>query len=129
MPSPTSLRRSGSIPKIPRLPISAAFAYAAKDDHDRAIADFNEAIRLNPKVTQRLPPAWPRAAPARATSTSAHRSITTEAIRLDPKSVLAYYNRGRAHHAKVDVDRAIADFSEAIRLNPKVAYMPWHTYG
>src|SRR5436853_3391310 len=34
---------------------------------------------------------------------------------------VAYFNRGQAWLAKEDPDRAIADFSEAIRLNPKVA--------
>jgi tetratricopeptide (TPR) repeat protein len=31
----------------------------------------------------------------------------------------AYYSRGVAHYNKGDNDRAIADFSQAIKLNPK----------
>ena len=38
-----------------------------------------------------------------------------EAIRLDPKYVVAYYNRGNARQNKGDNDRAIADYGEAIR--------------
>ena len=51
------------------------------------------------------------------------RAIATvsEAIRLDPKSALAFYYRGRAYVNKGDDDRAIADYSEAIRLDPKNA--------
>ena len=38
--------------------------------------------------------------------------------------MVAYYNRGNAHKDKGDNDRAIKDYSEAIRLDPKyvVAY-------
>ncbi len=46
---------------------------------------------------------------------------STEAIRLDPKNAMAYYNRGRAWYAKGEYDRAIADSTEAIRLDPKNA--------
>ena len=35
------------------------------------------------------------------------------------KNSLAYYNRGIAWQAKGQLDEAIADYSEAIRLNPK----------
>jgi tetratricopeptide (TPR) repeat protein len=43
----------------------------------------------------------------------------TEAIRLDPKSAVAYFNRGNCHASGNDFDGAIADWSEAIRLDPK----------
>ena len=45
----------------------------------------------------------------------------SEAIRLEPKLVFAYVDRGNAYRARGDNDRAIADFSEAIRLDPKSA--------
>jgi len=41
-----------------------------------------------------------------------------EAIRLDPKNALAYFDRGTVYQNKGDYDKAIADFTEAIRLNP-----------
>jgi tetratricopeptide (TPR) repeat protein len=46
----------------------------------------------------------------------------SEAIRLDPKSVLAFGNRGTAYMRKGDNDRAIADYDEAIRLDPMYAF-------
>jgi tetratricopeptide (TPR) repeat protein len=49
-----------------------------------------------------------------------------EAIRLDPKSAVAYNNRGSAYAFQGDIDRAIADFSASIRLEPKVAAAPRH---
>jgi tetratricopeptide (TPR) repeat protein len=42
-------------------------------------------------------------------------------IERDPKDVVSYYNRGAAHGLKGDVDRAIADYTKAIVLNPNYA--------
>jgi tetratricopeptide (TPR) repeat protein len=44
-----------------------------------------------------------------------------EAIRLDPKDVVAYNSCGLVNAAKGDYDRSIADFGRAIRLNPQFA--------
>jgi tetratricopeptide (TPR) repeat protein len=46
----------------------------------------------------------------------------TQAIRLDPNNVYAYYMRGSAYHEKKDYDRAIADFTQAIRLENCTGY-------
>lgn len=45
-----------------------------------------------------------------------------EAIRLDPKSNVAYYYRGRARAAQGEVELAIADFNASLKLNP--LYVP-----
>ena len=45
----------------------------------------------------------------------------SEAIRLDPKSAVAFNNRGNVYFRKGDFDRAIADYDEAVRLDPKNA--------
>jgi tetratricopeptide (TPR) repeat protein len=42
----------------------------------------------------------------------------SDAIPLDPKDALSYYNRGRARQMKKEYDNAIKDFDEAIRLDP-----------
>src|SRR5262249_11727623 len=42
----------------------------------------------------------------------------TEAIRLDPKFVAAYYNRSRSYLRKRDYDRALADAEETTRIDP-----------
>lgn len=36
----------------------------------------------------------------------------------NPENTRAYSNRGRVHHAKGEHDRAVADFTEVIRLDP-----------
>lgn len=43
---------------------------------------------------------------------------STEAIRLDPNNVEAYYDRGLAYLDLEDFDQAIRDFTEVLRLDP-----------
>ena len=77
-------------------------AYCAKGDTDRAITDYNEAIRLDPKF------ASPTTAGAayRQGRQRPHITDYNEAIRLDPKFALAYYNRGNVYETKKDYDHA-----------------------
>jgi len=98
---------------------SRGIAWHDKGDNDRAIADFNEAIRLNPKDADTFANrgiAW-------GNKGDNDRAIAdfNEAIRLNPQDTLAFANRGIAWRNKGDNDRAIADFNEMIRLNPKSA--------
>jgi tetratricopeptide (TPR) repeat protein len=96
---------------------SRAHAWSAKGDKDRAIADYGEAIRLDPEHAI----AYNNRGLAWAAKGDKDRAIADydEAIRLNPQFVLAYNNRGNAWLDKGDNDRAIADYDEAIRLNPK----------
>lgn len=48
-------------------------------------------------------------------------SAYTEAIRLDPKRYGAYGLRGTNYAIKGELDKAIADFTQAFRLNPNPA--------
>jgi tetratricopeptide (TPR) repeat protein len=45
-------------------------------------------------------------------------SCYDQAIQLDPQYALAYNNRGEAYEAENDPDHAIADFGQALKLNP-----------
>jgi tetratricopeptide (TPR) repeat protein len=99
---------------------SRGLAYYDKGDDDRAIAEFNEAIPLDPKSAQAYSS---RGLAYDHKGDLGHADPDyNEAIRLDPKYGQAYFNRGNAHYQKGDDDRAIADYSEAIRLDPKYAY-------
>ena len=99
---------------------SRGLAYYDKGDDDRAIAEYNEAIRLDPKFAY----AYSNRGLAYDHKGDLDRAGPdyNEAIRLDPKYAQAYFNRGNAYYQKGDDDRAIADYSEAIRLDPKYAY-------
>jgi tetratricopeptide (TPR) repeat protein len=100
---------------------AAAFeqGYAAhrKGNFSAAIADYSEAIRLDPN--------YARAYSNRGLAYQAKRDLNhaiadfTAAIRLSPTLSAAYLNRGIAIMAKGDADKAIDDFTEAIRLDPK----------
>ncbi len=99
---------------------SRGLAYYDNGDDDRAIADYNEAIRLDPKFAQAYSS---RGLAYDHKGDLGHADPDyNEAIRLDPKFAQAYFNRGNAYYQKGDDDRAIADYSEAIRLDPKYAY-------
>ena len=51
-----------------------------------------------------------------------------EAIRINPKHVVARVNRGLAWRLKNDYDKAITDYDEATRLDPRYA-MAWYGRG
>jgi tetratricopeptide (TPR) repeat protein len=109
-------------PKDPDAYDNRGLAYAAKGDYDRAIADFNVAIRLNLKASNPYK-AFNHRGLAYYANGDNDRAIAdyNEAIRFKPKDPKPYNNRGLAYYTKGNSDRAIADYNEAIRLNPKEA--------
>jgi tetratricopeptide (TPR) repeat protein len=68
-----------------------AKAYAGKNDHDRAIADHSEAIRIYER--------------SKRTSPFVHAGL--------------YARRGAAYAKKGDRNRAVLDYEQALRLDPK----------
>ncbi len=112
---------SGSLP-TPVL--SATFfdrgdAWRSKGDNDRAIADYSDAIRLNPQYAR----AFASRCGVWLIKGDNDRAVAdcSEAIRLDPQNAKFVHNRGMVWRRKGDYDRAIADYNEAIRLNPQDA--------
>jgi tetratricopeptide (TPR) repeat protein len=94
-------------------------AYLRKGDYDRAIADFDNAIRLDPRDGN----AYNNRGLAYTAKGDFERAMADldEAIRRDPGLVIAYNSRGQVYLRKGDYDRAIADFNEGIKLHPTYA--------
>jgi Tfp pilus assembly protein PilF len=91
-----------------------------KADWDRAIADYNEALKLSPRSTG----AYTGRAAANLRKGEIDRALPdlNEALRLDSKSpgvhnVFAYY-----YNKKGDYGRALTEVNEALRLYPQYLY-------
>jgi tetratricopeptide (TPR) repeat protein len=108
--------------KTPWLYQIRAEVWGAKGEHDSAMRDLDEAIRLAPGDA----PLFVVRGSIFVLKGEHFSALAaySEAVRLDPKSVTAFYNRGRAYAEKGNYDKAIDDFAEAIRLDPK-DYPAW----
>jgi tetratricopeptide (TPR) repeat protein len=107
--------------ELVRALVDEASDAAKKNDLQRALALFTEAIRRSPTDVYALIRRcrlYSRDANANWPAAIADAS---EAIRLDPGNSWAYASRAYAEERAGDQHRAIADASEAIRLDPKNA--------
>ncbi|MCK1554655.1 tetratricopeptide repeat protein [Bradyrhizobium sp. 177] len=102
-----------------------AFAYegrgriALRHGDWRAIADFDEAIHLNPNRAS----LYRDRALARRQNGDLELAIEDydEAIAHDPRHAAPYHQRGLALAAAGDLDRAILSYNTAVRLDPSDA--------
>jgi tetratricopeptide (TPR) repeat protein len=87
---------------------------------DRAIADYNKAIELDPRYAA----AYNNRGYVYRQKGELDRAIAdySKAIELDPNDFRAYNNRGHAYRQKGELDRAITDFNKTIALLPKEVY-------
>ena len=110
-------------------------AYTLKHDYNRAIADYNQAIRLNPRNAK----AYHNRGYSYDQKKEYDRAIAdyNQAIRLNPRYASAFINRAISYYSKGKYDRAIADYSQAIALksgtaktfyNRALAYTQKHDY-
>jgi tetratricopeptide (TPR) repeat protein len=104
---------------LARLHARRGGAYQAQGKPDRAIADYNESMRIDPTY----PAAYNNRGNTWYRSGRLDQAIADydQALRLDPKYEVALVNRGAAWATKGDVERALADFDQAIKLNPQHA--------
>jgi tetratricopeptide (TPR) repeat protein len=95
------------------------FAYNNKGEFDRAIADCNQALSLDPKNAL----AFSNRGNSYVFKHEYDRAIEdfNEAIKLNPRYAEAFNNRANAFSYKGEYDRAMQDHNEAIRLDPRYA--------
>ena len=93
-----------------------AAAWNLSGDTDNALADYTEAIRLDPKNSAAF---YNRGLILiQARKFEAAIKDFTEAAQLNPQDADPFHQRAEAHKALSDFDGAIADYTEALRLRP-----------
>lgn len=100
--------------------------YLLQQNFDRAIVEFNEALRADPTYKKSFNSrgnAWK----GKGELDNAIADYN-EAIRLDPGFAFPYNGRASAYYNKGEFDRAIADYDQVIRLDPTLA-APYHNRG
>ena len=92
------------------------FSYKQRGDFDRAIADFDEAIRISPKYAA----AYSNRGDAYRQKGDLDRAIADldQALFLDPRITPAYVSRGLVHEKNSNLEKAGADFNTALARPP-----------
>src|SRR5208282_3244510 len=105
--------------------MSAAFnlrgaGYAAKAQHDRAVADFDQSLRIQPNNVSAL---FNRCTSRNALAQYQQAlSDCNEAIRLLPQNADFIGMRGFVYQRMNQLDRAVADYDAALRIDPNRPY-------
>jgi tetratricopeptide (TPR) repeat protein len=94
--------------------------YYAKHDAERAIADYDQALRLDPKNAAAYDNRG-NALEARGDLDDAMKDYS-ESVRLNPRNSYVYVNRGVLRSDEADFSGALADFARALSLNPRSEY-------
>jgi tetratricopeptide (TPR) repeat protein len=92
-------------------------AYGAKDDLDHALADLNQAIKLNPRYGAAYAERGARYIQSNKNYQAALRDLAM-AIELEPNQATAWAYQGDAFYATGQEQQAIASFEQSIKLAP-----------
>lgn len=102
-------------------------AYSAKGDEDRAIASFDQAIKLRPDYSE----AYFDRAMAYEAKDAFEPAIAdySKAIDLYPDDATAHYNRGSVRMLTGQYGEAIYDFDQAAQLDPEYTGIAYWSKG
>jgi len=94
--------------------VNRGFAYLSKGDYSRALADFNQAIQLQPNFTD----AYFNRSVVYLLQQDYDLALTdlNRVIQFRPDFALAYAKRGSVYFFKDDYDHALKDINRAIQL-------------
>ena len=96
-----------------------ALAYYQRGEYEKSMADYTQAIALNPRQSSRFVGLCLNYAKMKADDRAL--ANCNEAVRLDPQSTNALLNRAFVHSVKRNYESAIADYDRVIRLDAKSA--------
>ena len=96
--------------------INRASGYQGKGEYDRALADLDKALGLDPKSA----PALTARASIYLANGELDRAIADydTAIQIDPGNGNAFLGRANAHRGKHDLERAKQDLEAVLRVRP-----------
>ena len=104
--------------------INRADVYRATKEYDRAIADYDQVVRLDPgNASGFAATAWSMKGGLHQSKGDLDRAIEDydEAIRLDPHRVLFHIERASLWSRKGNGDRTLVDYDQALKLDPNDA--------
>src|SRR5262245_11572303 len=96
-----------------------ALAYYQRGEYEKSMADYTQAITLNPFQSSRFVGLC--LIYAKMKDDDRALANCNEAVRLDPQNTNALLNRASVHFAKRNYEHAIADYDQIIRLDTKSA--------
>lgn len=99
-----------------------AMAFTFRGDDGRALADLNEAIRLDPNGVDKDAYSHRGRLREKLKDYAGAISDYSEALRRKPGYISALSDRAGVYALQKDYTRAIADYSDAIRLDPSGGY-------
>jgi tetratricopeptide (TPR) repeat protein len=97
--------------------------YLRRGDYDKAIFDYDQALRINPNFFKKAYDLYDNRGSAYLMKGDYERAIADydQALRIRPNDANSYHNRGTAYLYKGDPEKAIADFNKALEINPGYA--------